>query len=275
MTPTHSNIRYGNENRQTCDLYLADSDGLTPLLFFVHGGGFRAGDKDMVLNRIPMQKCLDAGISVSSSNYRLTPDVMTPTPYHDSARALKFIRHNADEFNIDETRIAGCGTSAGSGIVQWLAYHPDLADSNSDDPVESESTSLTCVLPLNAQHTYDPRIIRDLVPGDAFKREFINDFYGLPETFDWDTNEIAPDLDALINDASPLYWLTKDAPPIFVSHKKSSEVPGQIHHPNFGRDLKRHAQDLDVTCVQRIDNDFVGDLDFENAFMKFLSTYLI
>ena len=41
LKPTHADIAYGDHARQKLDLYLADSDKPTPLVFYIHGGGFR------------------------------------------------------------------------------------------------------------------------------------------------------------------------------------------------------------------------------------------
>ena len=67
-TPTHANVPYGTHERQVLDFWQAKSDRPTPLLFFIHGGGWVAGDKNSVGAKV--QKMLDAGISVVSINYR-------------------------------------------------------------------------------------------------------------------------------------------------------------------------------------------------------------
>ena len=49
-------------------------------------------------------------------------------PLHDAARALQFVRSKAGEWNLDKTRIAASGGSAGACSSLWLAFHPDMAD---------------------------------------------------------------------------------------------------------------------------------------------------
>jgi acetyl esterase/lipase len=81
-------------------------------------------------------------------NYRLigkhTQGVTPPVkaPLHDAARALQFVRSKARVWNIDKERIGAAGTSAGACSSLWLAYHDDLADPQSKDPVARESTRL-------------------------------------------------------------------------------------------------------------------------------------
>jgi len=60
-------LAYGSHPRQVLDFYQANSDKPTPVVFYIHGGGWRAGDKKT--NPKPF---LDKGISVVAINYRYT-----------------------------------------------------------------------------------------------------------------------------------------------------------------------------------------------------------
>jgi acetyl esterase/lipase len=111
-------------SRQKLDFYKAESDKPTPLLFFIHGGGWVAGDKK---NPGSLKECLAAGVSVVSINYRyswqaqiagVNPPVKAPL--EDAARALQFVRSKATEWNIDKQRIGASGGSAGR-VQQPLA----------------------------------------------------------------------------------------------------------------------------------------------------------
>ncbi|MFN9957315.1 MAG: alpha/beta hydrolase, partial [bacterium] len=89
-------------------------------------------------------------------------------PLHDAARALQFVRSKADEWNIDKTRIAASGSSAGACTSLWLAFHPDLADPNSRDPIARESTRLLCAAVSGAQTTLDPRQMKEWTPNSRY-----------------------------------------------------------------------------------------------------------
>ncbi|HHN46576.1 MAG TPA: alpha/beta hydrolase, partial [Planctomycetes bacterium] len=145
MRPDVVEAAYGPYERNKFDIYLARSDKPTPLLFFVHGGGFMGGDKQAVeKTSLPLAECLAAGISISTIQYRLTDAAPFPAQMHDSAAALQYIRCHASEWNIDPTRVAACGPSAGAGISQWLAFHKDLAVPGSSDPVKRQSSRVRC-----------------------------------------------------------------------------------------------------------------------------------
>ncbi|MCP4262570.1 MAG: alpha/beta hydrolase, partial [Planctomycetes bacterium] len=135
------------------DLWLVPSDTPTPLLVFIHGGGFRGGDKRNFDNSL-IENMHEEGISVASINYRLTKEGllkegknMYPAPMHDGARALQFLRYNASKYNLDKTKFAATGGSAGGCMLMWLGFHPDLAQSDHKDPVLRESSRLQVLAP--------------------------------------------------------------------------------------------------------------------------------
>ncbi|MCK5802203.1 MAG: alpha/beta hydrolase fold domain-containing protein [Lentisphaeria bacterium] len=255
--PSFANVPYGTHERNVLDFWKADSDVPTPVLVFFHGGGFRAGDKGSV-NALLLKWCMESGISFAASNYRLSSQAPYPAQMHDSARAIQFLRSKAKEWNIDASRFAAYGGSAGAGLSLWLAFHDDLADPASDDPVARQSTRLACAIGLQAQCTYDPRVIKKIVPGRAYQDGALKLLYGLPPEWDWDTADVDEALDAQLQDASPIAHLTRDDPPTFVYHRKRQDVPGNIHHANFGRHLKKAMDALDIESIHRMDTNYDG-----------------
>jgi len=73
IPPTHADIVYGSNPGNVMDLWLAPSDTPIPLLVFIHGGGFRGGDKRNFDNSL-IENMNKEGISVASINYRLTEE---------------------------------------------------------------------------------------------------------------------------------------------------------------------------------------------------------
>ena len=111
-TPTEAEVAYGTHPKQMLSFWKVESKKLTPLLFFIHGGGWQAGNHMGGMNSLvpAMHK---AGISVVSIEYRfieeaIADNVEPPVKgcLHDAARALQFVRSKATEWNIDKTRIA-------------------------------------------------------------------------------------------------------------------------------------------------------------------------
>jgi acetyl esterase/lipase len=90
---------YGPHVRNTFDLWLPESDKPTPLLLYVHGGGFTRGDKNSFSMPLKVE-CLSHGIAFGAANYRLATTAPYPAPMHDSARAVQHIRHHAARYSI-------------------------------------------------------------------------------------------------------------------------------------------------------------------------------
>jgi acetyl esterase/lipase len=166
--PTLVNVAYGPHEPQVLDFWRAESPRPTPLVFHIHGGGWVNGDKAHVAN---LERYLDAGISIVSINYRFVTQaieagVKPPVqwPLADAARALQFVRSKAREWNIDPVRIGATGGSAGACSSLYLAFHADLADRNSKNPIARESTRLWCAAVTNAQTTLDPKQMKEWTP---------------------------------------------------------------------------------------------------------------
>jgi hypothetical protein len=259
IAPTAADYRYGPHERNVFDFWQAKSDQPTPVLVSIHGGGFRAGDKEGAKFGSRVPECLADGIAYASINYRLSIHAPYPAQMLDAARALQTIRSKAKEWNIDPKRIAVTGGSAGAGISLWLSFHDDLADPNSNDPIARQSTRTVCALVNNSQSTYDARIMDKIVLGGLIqngkKREEAI-LHGLPEDFDWINGTLTDEQEALIRDSAPVNHLTKDDPPVYLIYSDHVNVPGNVHHPNFGRHLKTEMDALGIECVFHMDSDF-------------------
>ncbi len=249
VAPTHANVKYGDHARQVMDVWLPASDAPTPVLVSIHGGGFRNGDRHV--DEGVLRGCLEAKIAVVAITYRFTPEVIAPAQFDDAARAVQFVRHHAKEWNLDPQRMAATGSSAGAGLSLWLAFHDDMADPKSDDPISRQSTRLTCATVFNGQSSYDPRFIRDLLPGtNIYKHPAVAALYGIdPNKLD----ELPAEKYALFEQTSPIHHLTKDDVPVQLIYniQRDAEVTNDsigIHHPKFGEVLKERMDKLGIAC---------------------------
>jgi acetyl esterase/lipase len=261
ITPTHPDEKYGEHEKQAFDLYLVDSEKPTPLFIWIHGGGFRGGDKRGV-NAYMLRHFADHGVSFASMNYRLSDVGPYPMQMLDSARGLQTIRHRAKQYNIDPKRIACGGSSAGAGISMWLLYHDDLADKKSDDPIARQSTRISCAVSIAGQTSYDPRAIQRLFNTDQVHEALVT-LYRMSD--DKDLNR--PELTKLFEDASAINHATPDDPPLYLYYPQANEpLPvnstGQqhIHHPKFGPFLKAKTDKLGLETVLKLREDYkAGD----------------
>ena len=169
--PTHAEVRYGKHGRNVLDFWKAKSKKATPVALIIHGGGWKGGSKERLDRFADANTLLKAGISVAAINYRYVTDDESPpvkAPLHDAAHALQFIRSKAKEWNIDKTRIGAAGGSAGACSSLWLAFHDDLANPKSKDPVMRESSRLQCAAVIGAQTTLDPKQMKEWTPNSKY-----------------------------------------------------------------------------------------------------------
>ena len=199
--PTHRDVRYGIHERNVLDLYLTRSPQPTPLVIYIHGGGFRAGDKKGVSPKL-VQLLNETGVSVASLNYPLTDTEHFPRQMHDPARAVQFLRSRAGDWNLDPARFGATGGSAEAGISLWIGFHDDMAEPSSDDPIARESTRLKAMAVSGAQISYDPSWIKKHVGGRAHEHPALPLLWGLAP------NEThTPEAHQIFYDVSPINYL--------------------------------------------------------------------
>lgn len=126
---TASDQVYGPHERHRLDLYGRPSDP-APVVLFVHGGGFRMGDKsaDGWPNAAVGRWASQQGWLGAVMNYRLAPDHPYPAGGEDVLAALDWLIENAKSFGGDPQRIVLIGTSAGAvHVATAVQLRPDLA----------------------------------------------------------------------------------------------------------------------------------------------------
>jgi acetyl esterase/lipase len=212
-------VAYGSHARQVLDFYQAKSDKPTPVVFYIHGGGWQGGDK-----KTNPKAFLDKGISVVAINYRYVrngvEDKISPpvkAPLEDAARALQFVRSKASEWNLDKTRIGATGGSAGGCSSLWLALRDDMAEPESDDPVLRESTRLYCAAVNGAQVSLDPKELREWMPNYRYGAHA----FALPNF--QSLIDHREDVLNWIEEYSPIEHVSEDDPPIALFY--GGEVP--------------------------------------------------
>ena len=249
ITADYLNETYGDHQRNKFDIWLAKSDKPTPLVIYIHGGGFGSGDKSKHYNSKQLVSFLEKGISVATINYRFQKH----EPYgilaslNDSKRCLQFIRYHAEKYNIDKTKIGVYGSSAGAGTSLWIAFSDDMADLDNPDLILRESTRISCVGALATQATYNffkwPEILNlpEELMIDANTQKRIAKAFGLKYEEGIDLKSYKK----IIKELDFLEKIDKNDPPMFVFNNQKGGIPvtnGQRnHHPLHAKALKDKA----------------------------------
>ncbi len=254
------NERYGPHPDNTFDLWLAESDTPAPLVIFIHGGGFIRGDKSTYYRSKNLVRFLESGVSAATINYRF----MTDAPYgikaclYDARRCLQYIRCNAGKYNIDKTRIACVGGSAGAGTSLWLAFSEEAADPGNEDPVLHESTRISCAGAVGTQCTYDIFRWEEIfglpvarTPGQLSSiAEAFGVKSGQSRRYYLRQKKIRKELDFLAK-------IDPSDPPVFVRNARKGGIPeetdakwrGLVHHPLHAKAIRDKAEKEGVKTV--------------------------
>ncbi len=104
---------------QKLDLYLPDTPDTgspRPLIIWIHGGGWKAGDK----RQCPAARLVSEGYAIASLDYRLSQDAVFPAQLEDCKAAVRWLRAHAAEYHLDPQKFAAWGSSAGGHLVALL-----------------------------------------------------------------------------------------------------------------------------------------------------------
>ncbi len=225
--PTHKDVPYDSEHKTQClDAYLSKADRPTPAIIYIHGGGWRAGSK----NNIPrwLRDFVTRNeASVISVEYRFTNVKTHPAQVNDCLRAIQFVRSKASEWNINPERIAVTGGSAGGHLSAYVALHDDAADADSADPIERQSSRVSCAVSFAGPT--DWTLLDSIEHRHPAYRQLIGYPPGTP----------AKELKAsLVADVSPITFASKDDPPVMQVHGDRDDIVPAAHAMKLNEKLK-------------------------------------
>lgn len=136
VEPTHKDVRYSPDyERSTMDLWLPACSKPAPLIIFFHGGAFKAGNKSQIPFKHDLLRLSEKNIAIASVGYPLLGDQSATDSIgqfgyskilEHTVLALRYLKENAEKYNIDPKRISVAGASAGALIAEYLTYNEDL-----------------------------------------------------------------------------------------------------------------------------------------------------
>lgn len=101
-----------------CRIFRSEPDA--PVILYVHGGGWVLGDLD-THDRFSRELALRTGWAVVAVHYRRAPEHPYPAPLDDVETALRWVRANATDHQLDASRVVGIGDSSGANLVAGMS----------------------------------------------------------------------------------------------------------------------------------------------------------
>jgi hypothetical protein len=250
---------YGQHERQIFDIWMPKSSTRTPLVIYIHGGGWVMGSKDEARTNPIIKKYNAAGVAFAAINYRfLKHAALQNIMREDIAGFVQFIRYNARKFNIDKNLIMAHGFSAGGSASLWLGTHDDIARPSDSNRMLRESSRVLAIGHLSSQVSYD---FIDWF--DFFGKENVEKFLGeqiwtryhlksLDDLYTPIGEAIRQDLDSYENmgpdDAPMILWNT-------LPDIESETNSHFMHSPRHAKLLKQRALEVGLEARMLLDGD--------------------
>jgi acetyl esterase/lipase len=200
---------------QKLDIYLPEnSTGPFPVILSIHGGGFMAGDKkDRQVE--PMLRGLKKGYAVVAINYRLSGEAIWPAQINDCKAAVRWIRANAQKYNLDADHIVAWGGSAGGHLSSLLGTSAGVEKlEGSDLGNAGESSRIQAVVDWFGPTNFLK--MDQQLKESGFGNPMVHSIPTSPESILLGKN--IEDIPSLVKDSDPGTYISPDDPPFFIQH---------------------------------------------------------
>jgi len=211
--PTHyrvtNNLPYvtGGLSRQWMDLYYVPSNAVpTPVVVWIHGGGWASGDE----NNPRALALTNFNIAVAAISHRYTtnpppspypPSLPHPAQIRDVKSAIRWLRANAQRFNLDPTRVGIWGFSSGGHLsaLTGVTGHTKLFDAGEH---LDQSSRVQAVVDMTGPT--DLLQVPTVVPGFDYDR--------------WLLGDAATNHPPALATVNPVPFIRASAPPFLIIH---------------------------------------------------------
>ncbi len=200
------------------DIYHAKNiSDSAPLLLFIHGGGWKKGDKHDYLRYLI--DFAQKGYVTATVQYRFSNKVKFPAQLLDVKAAIRWLKKNADSYHINNKKVAVIGGSAGGHLAMMAGYTPDISDFNEDN---------------ESSNTYEVQAVVDLYGPADLTTEYAREQGSVTNLIGKKFDE-APEL---FKNASPKNYITEDDPPTLIFQGTIDELVPFSQSDNLAKQLE-------------------------------------
>lgn len=274
---TYLDVPYASEHEhQKMDIIIPnEGEGPFPVVINIHGGAWFFGDKRNIHTRSGIQLAFE-GYAVATINYRLSGDAKWPAQIYDCKAAVRFLRANAEKYNLKTDKIGVISNSAGGHLAAMLATtegqseFEDLSMGNSDF-----SSSVEAVATWYG--------VFDLFNTEEYKKQLTR----VGETFKYEDDGVTDRLmgcklkgnEDKYADASPISHINKNMPPMLIQQGTSDAVVPYLQAIEFFNKYVKYCGDENVH-IDLLETAIHGDEAFRtdenmHKVLKFLDKYVM
>ena len=213
----------GNTNpKQMVDVYLPkkrNNDKPLPVIAMIHGGGWVNGDR-LGYASLGIQLARTGDYAAVGVGYRLTKEAHWPSQVYDCKAAIRWIRANAKELNLDADKVAVWGSSAGGHLSSLLGTSGDVKELEGDlGPNTSFSSRVQCVVNLCGPEDFTKTLMFDKEGKPNWNDDAVSGLLG--------GNAQEKHAEAVA--ASPVTYVTKDDPPFITFQGTKDQRVAFLH----------------------------------------------
>ena len=182
-----------------------------------------------------------------SVEYRFTDVAPHPAQVDDCARAIQFVRQNAQKWNIDPSRMGVTGGSAGGHLSAYVALQDDDAKPESKEPIERHSSRVSFAIPFAGPTDWS--LLSNIKNDHPAYRQLLGYEPGTPAEKMSAQRKI---------DVSPLSFVSQDDPPFLIIHGDSDSVVPFEHAKVLHDALKKANVSTELITVKGGKHDIAG-----------------
>ncbi len=239
----------------TLDVTLPRGVGPFPLVVFIHGGAWLAGHPTVTnptYRKLDfINKLLEAGYAVSRISYRLTSEGIFPMQLYDCKAAVRFLRANAEHFNVAPNRFAAMGDSAGGHLASMVGLTGHRPELEGEVGKTKASSSVQAVVnwfgPAELLTMQSQRIDQNWSSVDDPKSPESKLIGGAVQE-----NQAA----AIA--ASPVTYVHSNAPPFLIQHGTADRLVPHAQSAALTRALRKVGCDVTFSTIEGADHCFWG-----------------
>jgi len=269
------NIPYATAGGETLKLDLAvpRTPGPHPVVVCLHGGAWKYGDRNE-LSRIPLdpelaktsngmsmiENLAARGFAAATVSYRFAPKDPFPAPLEDCKTAIRFLRAKAKEYDLDGSRVAALGFSAGGHLAALLGL-TDKSAGFDGTLYPEQSSKVNCVVDL-----FGPADLTLYAGSEGINNAFMVPLLGPAAKSGTEAHK----------KASPVTYVKKNAPPFLVVHGNADLIVPIIHSERLVAKLKEAGDHVEYVTVNGKGHGWGGETARETSDIvtKFLRTQL-
>ena len=236
----------------------AASEKPRPAIVFIHGGGWRAGDKAHGVGGLT-RFAATGDYFCASVGYRLSNEAVWPAQIHDCKASIRFLKANAKKFNIDPEKIGVWGISAGGHLVNLLGTTGDVKELEGDCGSPGQSSRVACVVDFCGPTDFPA--IAQVKSGEA--PSAVSQLLGGP---------IGEKKEAA-KAASPLTYVTKDDAKFLIVHGTKDPIVPLAQAETFYDALKKAGVEAIFVKIEGGGHG-VGGPEVQNRVLNFFEKHL-